>query len=78
MADDYTISVEYQFTGTQNGTLHLRKDMPEIPPTHKKVNTHGSYVSRVKNGKVIATNLYTDRLAMVEQLGIESELMHHA
>jgi len=52
--------------------------MPEIAPTHRKANTYGSYTSRLKNGKVIETNLYTDRLDLVEQLGVESELMHHA
>ncbi|MDP4285696.1 MAG: ester cyclase [Bacteroidota bacterium] len=78
MPADDAVSVEFQFSGTQNGRLKLQNDMPEIPPTHKKVNTYGSYVSRVKNGKVLETNLYTDRLALVEQLGIESELMHHA
>ena len=74
---DDAISVEFQFSGTQNGKLNLGNDMPEITPTHKKVNTYGSYVSRVKNGKVLETNLYTDRLALLEQLGVESELMHH-
>jgi steroid delta-isomerase-like uncharacterized protein len=78
MADEDVIFAEFEFSGTQNGTLHLRKDMPEVAPTHRKANTYGSYTSRLKNGKVIETNLYTDRLALVEQLGIESELMHHA
>jgi predicted ester cyclase len=78
MVDNDAISVEFQFSGTQNGTLHLKNDMPEIAPTHRKANTYGSYTTRLKNGKVIETNLYTDRLALVEQLGVESELMHHA
>jgi steroid delta-isomerase-like uncharacterized protein len=78
MGADDAISAEFQFLGTQNGKFYLRNDMPEIAPTHRKVDTFGSYTSRLRNGKIIETNLYTDRLTLVEQLGVESELMHHA
>jgi steroid delta-isomerase-like uncharacterized protein len=78
MANEESICVEFQFSGTQNGKLYLKNGMPELDPTHRKINTYGSYTSMLKNGKIMETHLYTDRLALIEQLGVESELIHHA
>lgn len=77
LVDSDTISVEYLFSGTQDGKLMLTNEMPEIPPTNRKVNTYGSFISKVKDGKIVETNLYTDRLALIEQLGIENEIFQH-
>ncbi|MDE3212186.1 MAG: ester cyclase [Bacteroidota bacterium] len=78
MYEDEQLCVEYQLTGTQNGKLELRKGMIEIDPTHKKISVCGNYRATIKNGKFAETYLFTDRLSLFEQLGVESELMHHA
>ncbi len=77
MATEDTVVTEFEFSGTQNGVLHLRRDVPDIEPTHREYRNAGCYVSKVKGGKIMDTNLYTNRMALVEQLGIENELMHH-
>ncbi|UEG49032.1 ester cyclase [Ferruginibacter lapsinanis] len=73
---DDAITVEYEITGKHDGNLHFSDDMPEIPPTHRKLDSFGCYVAKVKNGKVFETHLYPDRLGLVEQLGLEDRLMH--
>ena len=78
IATDDSVIAEYEFTGTNEGRLNLGKDLPEIAPTHKKVSTYGCYITKVKNGRISETNFYTDSLGLVEQLGVEGELMHHA
>jgi steroid delta-isomerase-like uncharacterized protein len=77
LADTDIITAEFEFTGTQDGKLMLNDDMPEIEATHRKVDTHGSFVSKLKNGKLVETNLYTDRLTLIEQLGVTNAMPHH-
>lgn len=78
LSSEEQICIEYHLTGTQNGKLRLKKGMMEIEPTHRKITTSGSYHLMMKNGKIAETHLFTDRLSLFEQLGVESELMHHA
>ncbi len=70
------ILVEYEFNGTHNGSFRLSPDMPVLSATHKKVTTYGCYVAKFKNKKVIELNNYPDRLSLVSQLGVLSELEH--
>ncbi|HSN61096.1 MAG TPA: ester cyclase [Ferruginibacter sp.] len=72
------IVAEYEFSGTQKGKLHIKKDMPDIPPKNKPLHNFGCYITKVKNGKVVETNLYLDQLSIVEQLGIQKELLQHS
>jgi hypothetical protein len=58
--------------------LHIRNDRPDLSPTLNKINTYSSYTSVIKNGKVFETNLYTDRLALLEQLGAVNAILLHA
>jgi len=67
--DGEQASAETRFEGTQTGTLTL-PGMPEILPTGKKVNLTASVVLNLHDGKVTRVRLYTDRMQLVEQLGI--------
>lgn len=78
LADEDRISVEFQFSGIHKGMLHIRNDRPDLAPTLHKINTYSCYTSVIKNGKVFETNLYTDRLALMEQLGAVNEILNHA
>jgi steroid delta-isomerase-like uncharacterized protein len=70
------VAVEYEFTGTQNGPLRTRKDMPEIAPSHKSATVYGCYMAKVKNGKIIQVTNYPDRFTLLDRLGVLSEMYH--
>jgi steroid delta-isomerase-like uncharacterized protein len=74
IAGEDHIAIEYEFRGTHKGSLRTRPDMPEIPPTNKKVTTHGCYIARIKNGKISEVNNYPDRLGILSQLGVLSAM----
>ena len=67
--DGEQASAEHRFEGTQTGTLSL-PGVPEILPTGKKVSLNSSVVLTVRDGKVNRVRVYTDRMQLVEQLGI--------
>ncbi len=68
------IAVEYEFTGTHNGTLRTSENVPEIEPTHRKVITRGSYFAKSKDGKITSVHNYPDRVGLMMQLGIMPEM----
>ncbi len=76
IADATQIFVEYDFTGTHKGKLHVRPDIPEIRPSNKKVMSSGCYVGKIKNGKITEITNYPDRLGLFEQIGV-LETLHH-
>ena len=68
-----SIAVEIEFSGTNTGALKMG-DMPEIPPTNKKVTfSKGSYFGWVKDGKFTEVHTYPDLAGMMAQLGLLQE-----
>ena len=62
IAEDHTIG-RWTVTGTNTGPLG------DSPPTGKKVKYSGVEVARVVDGKTIESWIYTNRAAMLTQLG---------
>ena len=67
--DGERCSAEHRFEGTQTGVLRL-PGAPEIPPTGKKVTLNAAVVLTLRSGKVSRSRVYTDRMQLVEQLGL--------
>src|SRR5262245_49084017 len=60
---------EWVFVGTHTGPL-LLPDGTELPPTGKRVEVPGMELVRVRDGKLVADNVYYDNLAIAAQLGL--------
>ena len=60
---------EWVFVGTHTGPL-LLPDGIDLPPTGRRVEVPGMEVVRIRDGKVVANNLYYDNLAIAAQLGL--------
>lgn len=76
IAADDTIAVEYEFTGTHNGSLSIWPDLNELLPTKWKVTTYGSYFLKLKEGKIAEVSKYPDRFSLFDQLGLLKEVHH--
>ena len=70
VANDDSIAVEIEFTGTNTGPLKMG-DQPEIPATNRKVTNNGCYFGKVKNGKFTEVHSYPDLAGMMVQLGLQ-------
>ena len=70
VANDDSIAVEIEFTGTNTGPLKMG-DQPEIPATNRKVTNNGCYFGKVKNGKFTEVHTYPDLAGMMVQLGLQ-------
>jgi steroid delta-isomerase-like uncharacterized protein len=60
---------EWVFVGTHTGPLTL-PDGTELPPTGKRVEVEGMEIVRLRDGKIVANNLYYDTFAVAAQLGL--------
>jgi steroid delta-isomerase-like uncharacterized protein len=60
---------EWVFVGTHTGPVAL-PDGTEVPATGKRVEVQGMELVRVRDGKIVADNLYYDNLAVAAQLGL--------
>ena len=67
--DGERCSAEHRFEGTQTGALRI-PGAPEIPPTGKKVSLNASVVLTLRSGRISRARVYTDRMQLVEQLGL--------
>lgn len=67
--DGEQASAEHRFEGTHTATLSM-PGVPEIQPTGKKVSLKASVVVNVRDGKITRARVYTDRMQLVEQLGL--------
>jgi steroid delta-isomerase-like uncharacterized protein len=63
---------EWVFVGTHTGPLRL-PDGTELAPTGKRVEVKGMELVAMRDGKVVANNLYYDNLAVAAQLGLLSQ-----
>jgi len=60
---------EWTFVGTHTGPFRL-PDGSELPPTGKRVEIRGMELVQLRDGKIIANNLYCDTMAVAAQLGV--------
>jgi steroid delta-isomerase-like uncharacterized protein len=63
---------EWVFVGTHTGPLVL-PDGSELPPTGKRVEMPGMEFVAMRDGKIVADNLYYDNLAVAAQFGLLPE-----
>lgn len=64
VADGDRVAIRYHWTGTHTGP------MADIPPTGKTVNMTGAAIYRFADGKITEVWLKTDRMTMLQQLGL--------
>ena len=60
---------EVKYEGTQTGTLRFPGG-PEIQPTGKKVSLRTAVALTLSDGKIKTAHVYTDRMGLMEQLGV--------
>lgn len=63
---------EWVFVGTHTGPL-LLPDGTELPATGKRIEIPGMEYVKMRDGKIVADNLYYDNLAVAAQLGLLPE-----
>ena len=64
IAEGDIVVTRYTMSGTHNG------EFSGIPPTGKCVSVKGIDISRIVNGKYVEAWGYSDRLGMMQQLGL--------
>jgi len=65
---DDAVAAEIEFTGTNTGPMVMGG--MEMPPTNRSVVGRGSYIGRVKDGKIIEFKSHPDAAGMMMQLGL--------
>ena len=60
---------EWVFVGTHTGPVVLPGGT-ELPPTGKRIEMPGMEVVKIRDGKIVANNLYYDNVAVLVQLGV--------
>ncbi len=68
LVDEDRVAAELEFTGTNTGPVNMGGQ--EIPATGRRVTGHGTYFSRVENGKIVEFSTYPDVAEMMAQLGM--------
>ncbi|HLB61611.1 MAG TPA: ester cyclase [Actinomycetota bacterium] len=61
------VAGEVEFTGTNTGPMMMAGN--EVPPTNKTVMGRGSYIARVRDGKIVEFSSHPDVAGMMMQLG---------
>jgi steroid delta-isomerase-like uncharacterized protein len=65
---DDAVAAEVEFTGTNTGPMVMGG--MEMPPTGKSVVGRGTYIARVKDGKVVEFSSHPDAAGMMMQMGL--------
>jgi steroid delta-isomerase-like uncharacterized protein len=65
---DDAVATEIEFHGTNTGPMVMGGN--EIPPTNKTVTGRGSYIARVRNGKIYEYRTHPDVAGIMMQLGL--------
>jgi predicted ester cyclase len=65
---DDAVAAEIEFTGTNTGPMVMGG--MEMPPTGKSVVGRGTYIARVKDGKVVEFSSQPDAAGIMMQLGL--------
>jgi steroid delta-isomerase-like uncharacterized protein len=68
LGDDHVVC-EVEWTGTNSGPLEVVPGSV-LPATGRSVNGHGSYIARVRGGKIYEFRAYLDAAGMMMQLGL--------
>ena len=66
------VAAEVQFTGTNSGPMVMGG--MEMPPTNRTVVGRGSYIARVRNGKVVEFSSHPDAAGVMMQLGLMPQM----
>lgn len=69
---DNAVAAEVEFMGTNTGPMVMAGN--EIPPTNKAVTGRGSYIARIKDGKVVEFSSHPDVAGMMMQLGFMPQM----
>jgi predicted ester cyclase len=64
-----TFADEFRLAGTHTGPLSM-PDGSELPATGRHVEIHGMEFVQVRDGRMVADNLYYDNVAVFTQLGV--------
>lgn len=65
---DDAVAAEVMFTGTNSGPMAMGG--MEMPPTGKSAQGRGSYIARVKDGKIVEFRSHPDAAGVMMQLGL--------
>lgn len=66
---DDAFADEFVFVGTHTGPVTL-PDGTVVPPTGRRIEVQGMELVRMRDGKIVADNLYYDNVAVAAQLGL--------
>ena len=69
---DDAVAGEIEFSGTNTGEMEMGG--MRIPPTNKPVLGRGSYIERVRNGKIVEFSTHPDVAGMMMQLGLMPQM----
>jgi predicted ester cyclase len=50
--------------------VHSEAEFQGVPPTGKQIETPGITIERIKDGKIVERHVCSDRLGMMQQLGL--------
>lgn len=62
------VATEIEWTGTNTGPMAMAGT--ELPPTNRRVTGRGSYIARVRDGKVVEFRSHPDVAGIMMQLGM--------
>jgi predicted ester cyclase len=62
------VAVEVEFTGTNTGPMVMGGN--EIPATNRAVTGRGTYIARIRDGKIVEYRTHPDVAGMMMHLGL--------
>ena len=65
---DDAVAAEIMFNGTNSGPMAMGG--MEMPPTGKSAQGRGTYIARVKDGKIVEFRAHPDAAGVMMQLGL--------
>jgi steroid delta-isomerase-like uncharacterized protein len=69
---DDAVAAEIEFNGTNSGPMVMGGN--EVPPTNRTVTGRGSYIARVREGKIVEFSSHPDAAGMMMQLGLMPQM----
>jgi steroid delta-isomerase-like uncharacterized protein len=67
LAEGDRVAVRWKWTGTHEATFNV------YPATHKRISNEGMAIFRIKDGKIAASSIQTDRLGFLQEIGVVSK-----
>jgi predicted ester cyclase len=65
---DAAVAAEIVFSGTNTGAMAMGG--MEMPPTGKSAQGRGTYIARVRDGKIVEFRAHPDAAGVMMQLGL--------